>query len=399
MRPLFSISQVSTLSASFVDDVRAYAEAGVDAIGVWELKLAEGSLEEFRASRLGSATAVPLVPSVHPLPLLPGPDTVRARVDALLRSLEVLAPYAPAAILCFTGPGDRETAVRGVREVAREAERLGLRLAVEPFQLEGIESWSVLNTLGEAAAFVDEVGSDAVGIQFDVWHLWNTPDLLDEIPRHAHLIAGVHVSDWREPTRGWADRVLPGDGAADLPAILGVLEDVGWDRLLRSRDLLRQRRVRQRVSRLALGFRRRRARAAWSGRFRQHLVAKEGPGGSRGPERRNMRVGKGARWALVIVAAGALVFATAAAARTHSAAKKPIVIGWAHDSTGAMAPFDWTGARRGEARGEEGQQEGRQRPEGRDQDLQHAGQRLRRPRKACADKLIGRGREDHLHDV
>jgi sugar phosphate isomerase/epimerase len=227
--PRFSISQVSTLAASFADDVRAYAAAGVDGIGVWEIKLDDGSLEDFEASGLGSANAVPAVPSVHPLPLLPGPDTVRERVDTLLRSLEVLAPYAPAAIVCFTGPGDRETAVSGVREIACEAERLGLRLAVEPFQLEGIESWSILNTLGDAAEFVDEVGSDAVGIQFDVWHLWNSKDVLDEIPRHAHLIAGVHVSDWREPTRGWADRVLPGDGAADLPAILGVLEEVGWN--------------------------------------------------------------------------------------------------------------------------------------------------------------------------
>jgi sugar phosphate isomerase/epimerase len=40
---------------------------------------------------------------------------------------------------------------------------------------------------------------------------------------------GVHVNDWREPTRGWADRVLPGDGAADLPAILAALERAGWD--------------------------------------------------------------------------------------------------------------------------------------------------------------------------
>jgi hypothetical protein len=56
-----------------------------------------------------------------------------------------------------------------------------------------------------------------------------------------------------------------------------------------------------------------------------------------------MRVSKRARWALVIVAALALVLAATAAARTHAAAgKKPIVIGWAYDgaSGGPMNPFD-----------------------------------------------------------
>ena len=57
----------------------------------------------------------------------------------------------------------------------------------------------------------------------------------------------------------------------------------------------------------------------------------------------HMRVSKRARWALVIVAALALVLAATAAARTRSAAgKKPIVIGWAYDgqSGGPMNPFD-----------------------------------------------------------
>jgi branched-chain amino acid transport system substrate-binding protein len=54
-----------------------------------------------------------------------------------------------------------------------------------------------------------------------------------------------------------------------------------------------------------------------------------------------MRGSKRARWALVIVAAAALVLAAAAAARTHtSTAKKPIIIGWAYDNNGLMAPFD-----------------------------------------------------------
>ncbi len=236
--PPFSISQVSTLAASFVDDLRAYAEAGVDGIGVWELKLGEGTDEKAReqlaASGLGSATAVPAVPSILPLPLLPGPEDPQQRIASLCASVHRLARFEPAAVLCFTGPaGERDpdearsVAVDGLRTLAREAESAGVQLALEPFQREGVEDWSVISTLGEAAELIEEVGSDAVGIQFDVWHLWNG-DVLEEIPRYGHLIAGVHVNDWREPTRGWADRVLPGEGAADLPAILGVLEDVGW---------------------------------------------------------------------------------------------------------------------------------------------------------------------------
>ena len=97
--PPFSISQVSTLSASFADDVRAYAEAGVDAVGIWELKLTDSSLEEFQASGLGSATAVPLVPSVHPLPLLPGPDTLVV-VRGLLRGGRARGLSTTIGVLC-----------------------------------------------------------------------------------------------------------------------------------------------------------------------------------------------------------------------------------------------------------------------------------------------------------
>ena len=237
--PPFSVSQVSTLASSFADDLRAYAAAGADGVGIWELKLGDRSdaeaLELLAASGLGSASAVPAVASILPLPLLPGPDDPAERIEALCASVGRLAAFEPAAIVCLTGPaGERDPeaaraiVVDGLRAVAREAARAGVRLALEPFQREGMEDWSIVNTLSEAAGLIAEVGGDTVGIQFDVWHLWNTPELLDEIGRHGHLLAGVHVNDWRVPTRGWADRALPGDGAADLPAVLGVLQEVEW---------------------------------------------------------------------------------------------------------------------------------------------------------------------------
>jgi sugar phosphate isomerase/epimerase len=53
--------------------------------------------------------------------------------------------------------------------------------------------------------------------------------VLEDIEREIGRVVGVHVADWREPTRDWADRVLPGEGVGDLPAILGAIDRAGWD--------------------------------------------------------------------------------------------------------------------------------------------------------------------------
>jgi sugar phosphate isomerase/epimerase len=234
--PRVSVSQITTFRSTFADDVRTYAAAGLDGIGIWELKLPEGgdaeALEQLEASGLERASAVPVVPSVLPLPLLGGPTEPAERVDAYCRSLERLAPFRPGAVICLTGTGDREAAIDGLRRIAAEAERLGLTIALEPYQRDGGDQWTIVSSIPEAVELIEDAGSPpALKLQVDVWHLWNTPTLFEDIAAEVERIAGVHVCDWREPTRGWCDRALPGDGAADIPAILHALDAAGWDGL------------------------------------------------------------------------------------------------------------------------------------------------------------------------
>jgi sugar phosphate isomerase/epimerase len=238
-----SVSQITTLGSPFADDIRDYAAAGLDGIGIWELKLGDGgdaeALEQLEASGLASASAVPTVPSILPLPLLGGPEDPAERVEAYCRSLERLAPFRPGGVVCLTGSAEgrdpdeaRSVAAAGLATIGAEAARLGLRVGLEPYQRIGGAPWSIVSTIPEAVDLIHDAGDPpAVGIQFDVWHLWNTPTVFDDIAREVDRFVGVHVCDYRVPTRSWADRVLPGDGGADVAGILGALAAAGWDGL------------------------------------------------------------------------------------------------------------------------------------------------------------------------
>ena len=136
MTPPFSVSQITTLAASFEDDLRAYGDAGAEGIGIWELKLREGEedalLAALRHSGLVSTNAVPAVPSIAPLPI-PGPDDPAERVEAYCAGLRRLAPFQPSAVVLLTGPGGRDVIVEGLRTVAAQARSLGLTIGLEPY--------------------------------------------------------------------------------------------------------------------------------------------------------------------------------------------------------------------------------------------------------------------------
>ena len=227
MTPRLSISQITTVGQSFADDLDAYRAAGADGIGIWEMKLGDDSLDAFRASGLAAAAAVPEVPSILPLPLMEGPVDPAERVEAMCAGIRRLAPFEPACVLFLTGPGgDKTKLLDGIRAVAEAGAAAGVRIVLEPIQREYAHFWSIVSSLDEAAALLDEAGRPDVGLMYDSWHLWNQP--VEQIERHRDRIAGVHLADWREPTRNTNDRVLPRDGMIEFGPILDALR---WDGL------------------------------------------------------------------------------------------------------------------------------------------------------------------------
>ena len=237
--PRFAVSEFSTLNRGFDEDLAAYAAGGAEGIGLAEAKLPEGqdaeSRRKLRESGLTATICLPTMLSVLPLPPFPGPEDPQERVESLCASVARLAAFEPVTLLVLTGPaGDRDPAeartivVDGLREVARAAHAAGVRVALEPIHASARDDFTMVDTIPDAVALVEEVG-EPMGIMFDTWHLWDTPDVLGHIRREAHRFPAIHINDWRAETRGWDDRALPGEGVIDLPAIFAALEDGGFD--------------------------------------------------------------------------------------------------------------------------------------------------------------------------
>lgn len=239
VRRKLSISEVTTIANSFEEDVKLYAAAGCQGIGVWGFKMEtvgwQRACDLLREHGLEAANCIPETNSILPYVLSPEPSDPRARVEAFLPNMERMAKLDPESIIVITGPrGERthqeatDLCLEGFERIGKVANDLGVTIALEPIHKSAEDDLSLIWDIPGTLEMLRQLNQPSFKILFDTWHLWDTPDVADHARKHIDLIGGVHVGDRRDPTRSWLDRAFPGEGVMNVTTLLDQLDAVGF---------------------------------------------------------------------------------------------------------------------------------------------------------------------------
>lgn len=242
-QPKVAISQLGFPDTSFEEDIEIVQQAGIPGISPDENKLPDGSeatlSQRMADAGIDAALGTPSDLTVLPIldPNMPqGSRDVDERIGSIVGALAKLAPFHPVSVLVITGPEDdlstkeaRARAVDGFRTLSQEAKKLGMRIGIEPMREANRPTWTLVCSLAETLDLLDEIGEDDVGIIFDTWHMWDSADVYEMIPKAVDRIHGVQIADYREPNRSSVDRVVAGDGVGRLDLLVPLLRDSGYD--------------------------------------------------------------------------------------------------------------------------------------------------------------------------
>lgn len=213
-----------------------YSAAGVPGVGLWRQWLEGRSLAESRKMLDDHGLkAVSLVRSGF-YPYVTEAEKQAAHDDNRKALDEAAAVGAPQVVLvCGAKPElslaeNRRHITEGIGACIEHAQKVGVKLSIEPLHPMYADCRSAVNTIGQCNDMIDQLGDEWVGIAADVYHIWWDPCLEKEIQRAGKRIIGFHVCDWLTPTNDFLnDRGLMGEGCIDNRGIRKLVEATGFN--------------------------------------------------------------------------------------------------------------------------------------------------------------------------
>jgi sugar phosphate isomerase/epimerase len=231
------ISEATTLSSPFADDVNGYADGGCHAMEVWltklETHLEKNSPADTRKLLVDRDMTLAAASYQGGLLLSQG-EQRQAHYDHFKRRLELCQFFKIPTLLVVADFVDRldptslERAVVSLKQAAQWAAGFDVRLALE---FRG--SATFCSSLDTAISLVAACGEANVGVNLDVFHYYTGPSKFEDLylltPAN---LAFVQVSDVLDRPRELAtdaDRIFPGEGSFKLEPILALLRQIGYD--------------------------------------------------------------------------------------------------------------------------------------------------------------------------
>lgn len=236
---------VALLTGTFEEKLTKAAELGADGVELMAVDPATLDTAAIRAGLRQNGLEVAAIGSggvafAAGLTLLHADPAQTAQASYRLRQLIDFAAALSAPLvtigsfrgrLASVGTCGRDRMIALLQEGADYAAGHGVRLAVEP--LNRYETDIVLNA-GEGLALVNEVGHPALGLLLDTFHI-NIEEVSWTEPFRRLMAAGrlwhVHLGD--------NNRLPPGQGLIDFPAIVATLRQIGYKGYLSAELLAR----------------------------------------------------------------------------------------------------------------------------------------------------------------
>ena len=230
-----SMNEMTTYRWSFEEDVRNYATAGYDAIGVWRQKLSD--FGEVKGAELLADNGL-AVSALLWAGGFTGSDgrSYRDSVDDAFEAIQLAADLNAGSLVLYSGSRAGHTRNHARRlfksaidELSPVADQHGVTLAIEPMHAGCAGAWTFLTDLDETLDLIRWIDCPQLRLVFDAYHLGQDQAVIQRLPELAPMIALVQLGDAKSTPNGEQNRCRLGEGTVPLEEIIASLLEGGYD--------------------------------------------------------------------------------------------------------------------------------------------------------------------------